>query len=321
MMRVVVPLGWTLWGAIAVALLYFLVQSATQRESSPEVGQGFGVMVAVALLAIHAGVGLLFAWVIRRQSSVGLILLAILFAYPLAIAIARPLVMGYRSRQWEKESARVGDFPDTTLAPMATAIRADDVAALERLLGGKAPPTGKDRAGNDLLAYAVGLVRDRDRGVASVKALLDAGADVRGSRSGEGVDPVNLLAMSSYDSSREVIRMLLERGADPNAVDPRNGNTPLGNVPHNLELVRLLVERGADIDRVQSNGVTPVVGFIATTEWDTALYLIEKGARLDVKNSDGLSVDYYLESWRTSVYGAHPEGWEQVKRAIAARRR
>jgi hypothetical protein len=52
-----------------------------------------------------------------------------------------------------------------------------------------------------------------------------------------------------------------------------------------------------------------------------ALYLIEKGARLDVANQHGLSVDYYLKDWKESVYGNHPEGWDRVRAAIEARRR
>ena len=315
-----VPIGWTLWGIILLALLYGLVRVMTERNTSPEAGPGLGVMLFLVLLALHGGVGLLFAWAVRRQSSIGIILLAIVLGYPLVIAIARPLVMGYRSRQWEKEAARVGDFPDPTLAAMATAIRTEDVASLTRLLGGKAPPSGKDRAGNDLLAYAAEVVRLTGRGVESMRALLDAGADARASRTGEGVDLVNHLGTASGSARRDAIRLLLEHGADANAVHPPNRGTPIADAGDDLELVRVLVEHGADIDRLQGSGVPVIVHYIGANHWDSALYLIERGARLDVANADGLSVDYYLKSWRESVYGAHPEGWDRVKAAIEARR-
>ncbi len=32
--------------------------------------------------------------------------------------------------------------------------------------------------------------------------------------------------------------------------------------------------------------------------WDSAVYLIQRGAKLDVTNPDGLSVDYFLEAIR-----------------------
>ena len=41
--------------------------------------------------------------------------------------------------------------------------------------------------------------------------------------------------------------------------------------------------------------------------------IIEKGARLDIANADGVSLDYYLKDWKDSVFGAHPPGWEQVR--------
>ena len=66
---------------------------------------------------------------------------------------------------------------------------------------------------------------------------------------------------------------------------------------------------------------SPVVEFISTRQWDSALYLIEKGANLDLVNPYGVSVDYFLNEWKDSVYGEHPEGWDRVRAAIAARRR
>jgi len=110
-------------------------------------------------------------------------------------------------------------------------------------------------------------------------------------------------------------------GADPNVVDPQSGNTPLFTVNNDPEMVRALVDGGADVDRRQSNGTSPVVEFISTRQWESALYLIEKGANLGLVNEHGVSVDYFLNEWKDSVYGEHPEGWDRVRAAIAARRR
>jgi hypothetical protein len=318
--RFVVPIGWTFWGIVLLILLYWPVRIATEPETRPEAGRGLGLFVVFVLLALHAGAGVLFAWVVRRGSSAGLIALAILLGYPLVAVIARPVILAYKSRQYAKEAARVGDFRDARLAALADAIRANDAAALERLLGGQAPPAGKDRAGNDLLAYAADLVRDRKQGPDMVRVLLAADADARGSRTGEGVDLINHLAVVHTPEVREVIRLLLEHGADPNVIDPRTATTPIRDAYDDQDLLRLLVEHGANIDHVQGDGVPAVVHFIASQQWENALYLIEKGARLDVRNADGLSVDYYLDSWKESVYGNHPEGWDRVRAAIAARR-
>jgi hypothetical protein len=309
--------AWSLWGILLLGVLYMAVRMATERTSSPEAGPGLGLFLILLLLGVLAGLAALLVWAGRKQSHAGLIVLMIVLVYPLVMLIARPIIIGYKQHQWDKEAARNGDFPDSTLAAMATAIRSDDVAALTKLLGGKAPPAGKDRAGSDLFAYAVGFVRERERGVEIVRALLDAGADVRAARSGDGVDVLNVAMPMLYPPTRAIVRLLLERGADPNVVDARSGQLPMTNV-YEVDDLRLLLEHGADINGV--GDLSPVVHYIRTQKWDLALYLIEKGARLDLADSNGVSVDYYLKEWEKSVYGASPEGWDRVKAAIAARR-
>jgi hypothetical protein len=315
-----ITIAWSLWGVLLLGVLYMSVRLATERTSSPEAGPGLGLFLVLLLLGVLAGLAGLLVWAGRRQSSGGLILLMILLAYPLVMLIARPIVIGYKQYRWDKEDAQHGDFREKTLAAMVAAIRKGDVATLKGLLGGKAPPAGKDRAGNDLLAYTVALVRQQERGIDLVRALLDAGADVKTSRSGENVDVLNIASPPTSDTTRELMRLLLERGADPNAVDPRLGDTPIRNAYDDLGALKMLVEYGADIDHIQSDGVPAVVNYISTQKWDMALYLIEKGARLDVVNTHGLSVDYYLKDWKESVYGNHPEGWDRVRKAIEARR-
>jgi ankyrin repeat protein len=234
--------------------------------------------------------------------------------------IARPLILGYKERKYAKIAARTGDFADSTLRSMADAIRANDATTLARLLNRQPPPAGKDLAGNDLLAFALIGVRDGKTGIDVLRALLDAGADARSSRTEHDEDVVNFMMLGSSDSVVDAVRLLLDHGADPNAVD-RSGDTPLRRLYNGKpELVRLLVDHGADIDRVQSDGVPAIVNLIGNQQWEAALDLVEKGAKLDVQNADGLSVDYYLNEWKESVNGEHPEGWDKLREAIERRR-
>lgn len=318
--RILVPINWTLWGILLVVMLYWLVRVSTERTSSPEAGPGLGIFAMVFVLAMLAGVGVLLNVAARKQSVGGLIALTVVLAWPLVFFIADPAMKAYKSRQYADAEASVGDFKDATLASMARAIAANDTATLTQLLGGKRPPEGKDRAGNDLLAYALILVRDRQGGSGPVRVLLDAGADPRLTRMPNGESAVSYLLYGHTPAAREAVGALLEHGADPNHVDPRSGNTPLGEINNDPELVRVFVDHGADMDRIQSDGTPAVVRFIGTRQWESALYLIEKGARLDVVNSHGLSVDYYLGEWKESVYGEHPGGWDKVREAIATRR-
>ena len=318
--RILVPVNWTLWGILLAVLLYGLVRVSTERTSSPEAGPGLGIFAVLFVLALLAGAGLLLKVAARRESTVGLITLTVILAWPLVFFIADPVMRANKSRRFADDEARIGDFKDATLASMARAIAANDSATLVQLLGGKRPPEGTDRAGNDLLAYAIVVVREKEGGSGAVRALLAAGADPRTTKMASGESPLSYLIYGRTPAAHDAMRALLEHGADPNAVDPRSGNTPLGEISDDAEMVRAFVDNGADIDRIQSDGTPAVVRFIGTRQWDSALYLIEKGARLDVVNQHGLSVDYYLNDWKESVFGEHPEGWDRVREAIAKHR-
>jgi hypothetical protein len=316
--RTLVPIAWTLWVLLALGLAYGLVRVLTEPSTSPEAGRGLGVFAIVFLAVLLAVAGVLLRVAARRQSMMGLIAMTVILAYPLVMLVAQPLVMGLKTRSFEREAARTGDFPDASAAAVAAAMRAGDTAALGRLLAAGVPP-GKDRAGNDLLAYALVLVRDRQGSATLVERLVRAGADPKVSRP-DGMDVVNYIMLGAPPEGREALRLLLERGADPNVPHPATGDTPVRQASVDVEMLELLVEHGADFDRIQPGGVNAVVDYIGTRQWDAALYLIEKGARLDVRNEHGLSVDYYLDSWKESVYGDHPEGWDRVRAAIAKRR-
>ena len=319
--RILVPLAWTFWGALVLLLLYGLFRVSTDRSTSPEAGRGLGVMVVVVLLVVVGLLGLGLHVAIRRQWNHGLLVMMVVLAYPIVMLIAMPVVSAWKTRSFEMEYARVGDFPDPGLAAMAQAISTNDTTALAQLLGGKAPPEGVDRAGNNLLAFALVFARDRRGFAAPVRVLLESGADPRQARIGEtNQDVLNFMVLGMTEVGAEIVKLLINHKADVNARDPVAGKTPLGSVSGSLEIVQLLVENGAEIDALQYNGITPLVGFISTREWDSALYLVEKGANLDIANADGLSVDYYLKDWKESVYGEHPEGWDRVRAAIAARR-
>ena len=129
------------------------------------------------------------------------------------------------------------------------------------------------------------------------------------------------VAESNVGNFTDATAAALARAIAQNDTATLTGTTPLFAVNNDPEMVRALVDGGADVDRRQSNGTSPVVEFISTRQWESALYLIEKGANLALVNEHGVSVDYFLNEWKDSVYGEHPEGWDRVRAAIAARRR
>jgi ankyrin repeat protein len=83
----------------------------------------------------------------------------------------------------------------------------------------------------------------------------------------------------------ESVRILLDGGADVNALDSREA-TPLIYAAYNFEKTRLLVERGASVKVVARNKMTPLdiaVGLHGNTP--TVRYLLDRGA--DVRPPEG----------------------------------
>jgi hypothetical protein len=316
---ILTKVDWALWGALAILAIYAMIRMATER-SGPE-GRGLGGLAALMMIVLLAGAGAGVRMAARRQSPTGLVVMAVIMAWPLVFLIADPFMKAKRSRGYVVAESNVGEFKDAAAASMARAIAQNDTATLTGLLNGQRPPADKDQSGNDLLAYALVLVREKGGSAAPVRALLDAGADPRQTHMGGGEDVVSYMVVGRSPAAHEAMRLLLAHGADPNVANPQSGNTPLGTVNNDSEMVRVLVEGGADVDRLQSNGTSAVVHFISTRQWESALYLIEKGANLDLVNAYGVSVDYFLNEWKDSVYGEHPAGWDRVRAAIAARRR
>ena len=123
-----------------------------------------------------------------------------------------------------------------------------------------------------------------------VKLLTEAGADVNkpavvADRGGD--DRLAMPVMSACLDTPEIVRYLLERGADPNAVVIR-GQTLLSWAVHdeNLETVKLLLDAGANPDaEVEPEGApgetVPAIEF-AADRGNRALFLLlkEKGAKL-----------------------------------------
>lgn len=320
-LEVSVPLAWTLWVILLGALVVSTVMMAreTRRSAAPEVGPGLGRLVVALLYFLLMGAGGLLYHFTQSRAEGGVLTMAVVLGFPVVMLIAQPGVRACKQRRFEKDRARVGDFRQPELRPLAEAIRAGDGAALTRRLGGKPPPPGQDRAGHDLLGYALVALRDRKGSLDCVRTLLEAGSDPGATRLPDGRTPIQFLVADRTPGGRQAVLLLLKHGADPDALDPTTGNTPIRESGHSPDLVRALVEAGADMDRIQSNGVTALVDFVAGCHWESARYLVERGARLDVVNEDGLSLAYYLESWEDSVFGEHPEGWDRLREAIAAR--
>lgn len=116
--------------------------------------------------------------------------------------------------------------------------------------------------------------------------LLEAGADPDAVTS-TGTAPIHLAA---YNSRTGVVKVLLEKGADPSLQDG-NGRTALHEAAFRNEPVTalLLVKKGADVNRAARDGNTPVHEAVIWHNTAMVKFLLENGARCDLKNAAGFT--------------------------------
>jgi ankyrin repeat protein len=166
---------------------------------------------------------------------------------------------------------------------------------------------------------------DRDRLLQLIHTLLDRGANPN-ARTTE-VPPTRRYLLGLGDLSwvdftgqtpflraalsgdLTVMRLLLEKGADPN-IATNSGTTALmaasginwvvsqtftEPMATQLEAVKLCIEKGGDVNAANSMGLTPVFGAANRGADELLAYLVERGARLDVKDKEGRTPTVWAE--------------------------
>jgi hypothetical protein len=126
----------------------------------------------------------------------------------------------------------------------------------------------------------------------------------------------------------EMMRLLQSRGADPR-VPNVEGTTPLmvaagvgltnkaedaGTDTERLEAVKLLLEWGADVNAIDKNGETALHGAAYTGCRPCITVLVDRGARLDVKNVLGWTPLTIADGvFYTDAFKAEPETAELLR--------
>ncbi|MCO5059841.1 MAG: ankyrin repeat domain-containing protein [Rhizobiaceae bacterium] len=164
------------------------------------------------------------------------------------------------------------------------AVRRDDETALRVLLAaGAAPTLASDATGEEALIEAIQSGRHH-----LARRLIDAGATVDGQSYGRQ-SPLH--AAARWGAYSTLAADLIALGADPRAVDPSSGETPLHVAASSLhaDTVRLFVDAGTPVDARDDVGRTAL--FVAASRGLLAnvRILLDAGADPDAETAEKLS--------------------------------
>ena len=157
-------------------------------------------------------------------------------------------------------------------------------SALRMLLNAGANPNSRDMSGYPVLQRAL-KYGPTPESLENIHALVDAGAEVNATdHSG---DLLLFRALLFYD--KEIVRALIDRGADIHTLD-RYGRPllypTLSGLPGGPEKTRLLVEKGADPNARDVRG-TPVISRGLNSNWNEIGPLLEAGANPNACDGQG----------------------------------
>jgi ankyrin repeat protein len=118
----------------------------------------------------------------------------------------------------------------------------------------------------------------------AARAALD-----RGAKPDASSGAATALSEAALQGRKDIVELLLDRGADIDHADDQNGQTPLVSAVAGLEpdIARMLIERGANVNKAAREGDSPLAVAAITKQASTASLLIERGAEIETKNAEG----------------------------------
>ena len=162
--------------------------------------------------------------------------------------------------------------------------------------------------------------------VKKAESAIAAGADVNVDKYSDftGYEK-NALNIAMFHKRTEMVRLLLENGADVNAKSELSGRTPLmsaAGIDGKTEIVRLLLENGADVNAADHYGHTALMIAMegindSGNQTETVVkLLLEKGADVNAKNKAGNTALHSAAENGFSDYATHDGRVEAVVKLL-----
>jgi ankyrin repeat protein len=167
---------------------------------------------------------------------------------------------------------------------------------------------------------AIAAIRTGD--VATLKRLLADNQGLAASRLGgtaKGRTPLHVVAdwPGYFPNGPQIVRMLIEAGADPNARDPDkpSSETPLhwAASSDDVDVARALIDGGANVETPDGSIGTPLDNAIGYACWHVARLLVQRGAKVDkLGHAAALGMLDRLEELLGGQSSAEPEALSQA---------
>jgi hypothetical protein len=263
-------LFWLALALDATVLAVLLTLTLSSRGGDVDGGRAMAMAFSVVLPAAIVGAGA-FLFLSSSSAPVRVTALLIVAAPPL-------LVGGIRLRsaaidgQVDRNTRGTGYFSNSAMQAAGDAVVRRDGAALGALKG-KIDVNATGHDGMTLMQLAVEHASDPRAAAGAggspndvIRALIDLGADPNAGLEG---------ATKVADST--ILKMLLDAGASPSA----NANRPvifqwLGVIPRKHYI--LLLDHGVDVNAVDPSGTPLIIETARNDRWDLVLLLMDRGA-------------------------------------------
>ncbi|XP_070823407.1 B-cell lymphoma 3 protein homolog [Chaetodon trifascialis] len=191
------------------------------------------------------------------------------------------LTIVYRLIQLLQRARRSLDiYNNLRQTPLHLAVITQQAAMVEALLREGADPAALDRNGQTAIHLCCEY---NQRDCLSVVLSLSSSSKCLEIRNYEGLSPLHLAVLRGH---KDLARMLLDAGADINAMDIKSGQSPLMHAveSNNADMVHFLIESGCDVNIQSYSGNTALHGACGRGQVDTVRLLLKSGADSSLKN-------------------------------------
>ena len=196
--------------------------------------------------------------------------------------------------------------------PLHAASYSGNVEIVRLLLDHDADPEASaegDMGEKPLHQVSFGKYRSQEDGVRVAQLLLERGADVNGRRN----DHQTPLHLASYYGNVEIVRLILDHGADPEV--NAEGEKPLHRVSYGkyrsqedgVRVAQLLLERGADVNGRRNDHQTPLHLASYSGNVEIVRLLLDHGADPEA-NAEGVMAEKPMHKVSYGKYRSEEDG-------------